>query len=432
VRIYAKAAWEKADLFSKNRRRTSMFRRILVLALLCFCGGGALMGQDFKLFDRDFQVHGFASQGIIYTNENNWLTMPTSVGSGSAQFTDFGANVSVPITDKLRAGVQIYDRNLGELGKWHPEVDWAYASYKIRPWFNIRGGKVKTVLGLFNDTQDLDFLHPYALLPQSVYPTDLRDADIAHTGVDAFGDIRLPDHVGKISYTAYTGHRWDTQYGGYPYLLADLVHFTSYGGLQYGGDLRWAPPLKGLVVGVSRLSEDITGTGESVGAHPIAWHEHSLSDWTNQFYGQYTVGKLELDSEWRRNLRDQKIDSGIGFPIAIETDVHGSYVAGSYRITRWFQAGSYYSRYSIIEPPDAFSPKASTGHIYDKVITGRFDLNRFTNIKVEGHFMDGFGLPGGYPSGFYTADNASVPPGATNGDLKPNTNAFILKVGFNF
>ena len=328
-----------------------MFRstRILIVAFLCI-SAETLLAQDFKLFDHDFQIHGFASQGVIYTNDNNWLTTHSS--SGSASFTDFGANISVPITDKFRVGAQIYDRNLGHLGKWHPELDWAYASYKFKPWFAIRGGKVKTALGLYNDTQDLDFLHAFALLPQSVYPTDLRDSTIAHTGGDIYGDLRLMHHLGTLSYTAYAGLRQDSQYGGYPYLLRNptaAINLTSYGGLQYGGDVRWTTPLKGLRVGISRMNEDIDGYGTTTAFGPQQpYHEWSKADWTNQYYGQYTRGKLQIDSEYRRYWRNQEIYSGL---LEIQTDVRGWYVAGSYRVMKRLQIGSYYSRYSLYAPP---------------------------------------------------------------------------------
>ena len=92
-----------------------MYRRIAGLVIACFCAGQLTsQAQDFKLFDRDVQIHGFASQGFIYTNDNNWLTMNTSQGSGA--FTEFGVNVSSSVTDKLRVGAQLYDRNLGRLG----------------------------------------------------------------------------------------------------------------------------------------------------------------------------------------------------------------------------------------------------------------------------------------------------------------------------
>jgi len=393
------------------------------VALICLCASqAALHAQEFKLFDRTVQVHGFASQGFIYTNDNNWLTMHTSQGSGA--FTDFGANASIQITDKFRVGAQGYDRNLGDLGEWHPSLDWALADYRFKTWLGIRGGKVKTVLGLYNNTQDLDFLHTFALLPQSVYPTDLRDSTIAHTGGDLYGDIHLKNHLGTLSYTAYAGQRKDSQYGGYPYLLKTVpISLTSYGGLQYGGDLRWATLLKGLLIGASRMNEDITGRGTTTLFGSAApYEEHSNSDWTNQFYGEYTVGKLQVDSEWRRYWRDQQIFNGF---FRVETDVRGAYVAGSYRFTKWFQLGSYYSRYSISMPVTTLPgvPSGQNGHVYDKVVTARFDLNKHINIKVEGHFMDGYGLPQMYPAGFYLADNPA---------FKPHTNALVVRTGLSF
>jgi len=93
-----------------------MRRGIVPLALVCLCAGATMLrAQEFKLFDRKVQVHGFASQGFVYTDQNNWLTMHSSHGSGA--FTDFGVNVSTQISDKLRVGAQVYDRNLGNLGE---------------------------------------------------------------------------------------------------------------------------------------------------------------------------------------------------------------------------------------------------------------------------------------------------------------------------
>jgi hypothetical protein len=389
--------------------------RVLIKLLVCCACVSTLWAQDFKLFNYDVQVHGFASQGFVSTDGNNWLTMRTgNVGSG--QFTDFGGNASIQITEKFRIGAQLYDRELGQLGRYHPQLDWASATYRFTSWFGIRGGKVKTVLGLYNDTQDLDFLHTYALLPQSIYPTDLRDSTIAHEGGDIFGDIPLGKRGGTLSYTAYAGHREDTRYGGYAYLIrSNGATFDSMGGLQYGGDLRWATPLKGLLVGISRLNEDVTAKyngGQSVLS--------SKSAWTNQFYGQYTWKKLVLDSEYRHYYLNALANGG---PAGFETDVRGWYVGGSYQIVKHFQLGSYYSHYGITVPANYVIPTGA-GHDYDKVVTARFDLNRFFNIKVEGHFMDGHGLPDDYPNGFYSVDN---PQG-----LKPNTTALVVKTSFKF
>src|ERR1700689_712666 len=105
-----------------------MQRRIVKLAVVCLWASQAvLQAQEFKLLDRTVQVHGFVSQGFIYTNDNNWLTMNTS--QGSAAFTDFGLNMSSQVTDKLRVGAQGYENNLGQLGQYHPSLDLAVADY---------------------------------------------------------------------------------------------------------------------------------------------------------------------------------------------------------------------------------------------------------------------------------------------------------------
>lgn len=410
-----------------------MYRRTLGLAFICICscaGQISLQAQDFKLFNRTVQVHGFVSQGLVYTNDNNWLTMNTS--GGSAAFTDFGLNMSTQLTDRFRVGAQVYDRNLGQLGQYHPSLDWAVADYRFKSWFGVRGGKVKTMLGLYNDTQDLDFLRVFALLPQSVYPTDLRDATIAHSGGDIYGNLSLKHHLGGLSYTAYAGHRSDSIYSGYAYLASEY-HVTDYtGAVQYGGDLRWHSPLRGLLIGVSRINEDTHSKAapNSASAPGAAVSiEESKADWINQFYGQYTVGKLQIDSEYRRFFHDGIVNHG---DIEAITDVRGWYVSGSYRVVKRLALGSYYSRYSItsvsggpfgFEIPEETDTSLPANHIYDKVVSARVDLNKFWNAKVEGHFMNGYGASS-FPDGFY--------PQVNPGGFKPNTNALVLKTSLNF
>jgi len=412
-------------------------RRFIGAVWACLCAGQlALQAEDFKLLDRDVEVHGFVSQGFVYTNTNNWLTMNSNRGSGA--FTDFGFNVSASVTDRLRVGAQFYDRNLGQLGQYHPSLDWAIVDYRWKTWFGIRGGKVKTTLGLSTDSQDLDFLRTFALLPQSVYPTDVRDATIAHLGCDIYGNVALKRGLGDLSYTVYAGHRSDSIYSGVAYLgLKYGVRFSSYGGLQYGGDLRWNTPLKGLLIGASRMDQDTTARGAFInpadpGEGLIPLSAQSRTDWTNQFYGKYSVGKLRIDSEYRRFLHDEFYQQDGSVIVTNTTDVRGWYVSGSYRVMKRLALGSYYSRYAITTvsggPEGGFAPTQTdtslpANHIYDKVVSARVDLNRFWNVKVEGHFMNGYGNST-YPDGFYPQLN---PQG-----FRPNTNALVIKTGLYF
>jgi hypothetical protein len=387
-----------------------------------------LRAQDFKIAKYDVQVHGFGTQGYVKTNDNNWLTMNTS-GDGSGAFTDAGLNLGSQITSNFRVGGQVYDRKLGKLGDWHPLLDWATGDYHPKPWLGFRAGKVKTVLGLYTDSQDMDFANTFALLPQSVYPIDLRDASIAHLGGDIYGKAKLGNNLGSVAYTAYGGRRSDNMHSGYPYLLSGIAGITlnSYGGPVFGGDFRWNTPVRGLTVGISRLNEMITGKGSYNGflgipAQPNYW-EKSKHDWTNQYYGRLVKQKFHAESEYRRYLRYQTIFSGLSW---VETDVRGWYVGGGYTVNKWLELGSYYSHYRIFPTGGAgvaaSYPDAQT-HDFDKAVTAKFIVNKYIYFKAEGHFMDGNGTAL-YPAGFYANVN---PNGFAN-----NTNAVVLRSGFSF
>src|SRR6185436_222037 len=128
-------------------------------------------------------------------------------------------------------------------------LDWAFLDYRVKDWFGVRVGKNKKALGLYTDTQDMAFLHTWALLPQALYPVDLRASTIGHAGVDVYGIIPLKS-AGSIAYTVYRGQRPEDPEGGYAYGLKvtrGLV-FDSYGGRQTGADARWSTPIEGLLV----------------------------------------------------------------------------------------------------------------------------------------------------------------------------------------
>jgi hypothetical protein len=409
-----------------------MNRRFVELVLACIVLSNCGWGQEIRIFNREVQAHGFVSQGFVDTDQNNWLTMNSS--QGSAAMTEMGLNASSQLTDKLRVGAQVYDLNLGQLGQWHPSLDWALADYRFSNWFGVRAGKVKTTLGLYNDSQDLDFLRVFALLPQGVYPTDMRQVTIAHTGGDLYGNISLPHHLGDLSYTGYAGRRSDSLYSGYPYLFVNwMVFFKELGGLQYGGDLRWNTPLKGLTIGTSRLNQELTGKGKFINllnpnAGLLPYECSTKKDWTNQFYAQFLYRRFRLDGEYRRLFDYVPYIPGAD----VSTDIHAWYIAGSYRIHKRVEVGSYYSRYTdrgfaggalaVVVPNDTDSSHPKN-HVYDKVVAARVDLNRFVYVKIEGHFMDGYGM-GSYPDGFYPQQN---PLG-----FKPDTNALVVKTGFHF
>src|SRR5258707_399157 len=85
--------------------------------------------------DQAVAIHGFISPGFILTTDNNYLAKSKR---GSPDFAEVGLNFTAPLTDKLRAGVQLFARKLGDLGNYSPKVDWFYLDYRFEDFFGIR------------------------------------------------------------------------------------------------------------------------------------------------------------------------------------------------------------------------------------------------------------------------------------------------------
>lgn len=395
----------------------------------------ALQAQfNFSVDGRQVQVHSFVSQGFAYSNDNNYLTMKTS--DGSFAMTDGAVNISSPLSDKLRVGAQLYVRNVGQIGNWRPELDWAVLDYKLSDWLGFRGGKVKTTLGLHNDTQDMEFLHTWAILPQSIYPIDLRASTIAHVGGDVYGNIPAKQ-LGTFTWTVYAGQRPQDPRGGYVLGLASIgLNMQSYGGWQQGEDLRWATPVRGLMVGASLMNQHITGNGSldlSTAVNPFLINigvpdhsieqEHSVKNDYYQYYAQFTHGPLRLEGEYRREWRDELVNyfspaMQFLFNFHAVSDSRSWYGSAAYRINKRLELGTYYSWYNADWRQSLSDP---ANHVYDKVATARFDLTTHLSLKVEGHFMDGYGR---FDSirGFYDQVNL----GGTN----PDTKMLVIRMGF--
>ena len=388
---------------------------VIAAALCAFPSIAA--AQQFSLFDRNIQVHGFASQGFVKSDNNNFLTMTSK--QGSAEFSDGGINVASQITRTLRAGAQVYVRNIGDLTNGHVDLDWAMVDYRAKPWLGVRGGKVKTTLGLYNDNQDMAFLHTWAILPQSAYPLDLRASTIAHVGGDVYGTIAA-GRGSSVAYTAFWGSRRDDKFGGYRYSLRDagLPLVGSLEGKMGGTDVRWTSA-NGVTIGTSWLATRVTGRGLYNLYGGIPYDIKTKSDNTYTAYSDYAWRNLHINGELRREWQTTNF-SFAGTTMEAPTSPTSAYASAAYRLSKFVEVGGYYSRFYA---DWAASHDAKDNHIYDKVFTTRFDVTSNFNVKVEAHFTDGYGDP--YtPHGFYLSTNPS--------GFQPTTNMLVLRTGVNF
>jgi hypothetical protein len=374
---------------------------LLLFLLVCTCRG-SLDAQDLS----GIVVHAYVSQGFLFSSSNNYLTMKSS--DGSPQWTDAAVNISDSLSDNLRVGMQLHMYQLGELGGSNVFIDWASGDCKVNDRLGIRAGKVKTVWGLFNDSQDIDAVFLWILLPQGSYAIDHKSFYLAHVGGDVYGAFSLGKRAGTLRYTWYAGQATVDLNDGYIKQFADigLVFTSSLGGKTYGGDLRWETPVKGLTIGSSADVQAVDGTAPAGGIHvpPTL---------TPSFYAQFSRGKVYLAGEYDRIPVNATVTIGSAvFPFV--ADGRSWFAMGSYQIRKNVQVGSYYSHY-VDKSADTTQPAS---HSKDWVVSGRYDFNQYFYTKIEGHFLHGDAL------GYYTSTN---PDGLT-----PNTKMLAAKIGFTF
>jgi len=351
------------------------------------------------------QIHGFATQGFLFSSHNNYLTMKS--GSGSLQWTEGAVSLNDAVTERLRVGIQLHMYQMGDFGGPNVVVDWASGDYKVNDRVGFRMGKIKTPIGLFNDSQDVDSLFLWILLPQSMYPVDNRGYELAELGGEIYGGVRIGRRGGRVQYAGHVGHSTLDANGGYMEQLSQMgfTFADPPSGKVFGGDLRWVTPI-GLTVGASAVSDALDG----VGPEGIVHVPGSL---TQAYFGEWNRGRLHLSGEYWRTPLFLVLNPGTG-PLTLAQDERAWYPMIRYELTKKLQIGSYYSHYAN-KAADTSQPE---NYSKDWVVSGRYDFNPYFYGKVEGHFLHGTGL------GYYTSTN---PDG-----LKPNAAMLAARIGFTF
>ena len=393
-------------------------KKFLIAAMMMAFGMASASAQSLE--DLNLQIHGYATQGLLYTTQNNILT--TGSSDGSPAWSEAVINVGTQPISKLRIGVQARYFLLGNLGN-AITLDWASADYKENDHFGVRFGKVKTPSSLFNETQDIDPSYIWSLMPQGIYPIVSRNSLLAHYGGVVYGSFALGQKLGKLEYRGWGGERVIGSSDGY--LLADaekgIVAPNGVSGTTYGAGLRWKTPLPGLTAGTA-LAENNTKTGSitDTRANGMAYTGNMVRTgfFSPDFFAQYEKNRVMVAAEFARKPYSEILTLTSGpAPIpaipTTTTDQRLWYAMASYRVTDKFSAGMYHSQYfnrAAALGPGRFSK--------DWALSCRYDFNQFVYAKAEQHFIDGTAV--GY-------DKTLNPNG-----LKPDTRLTILKIGVSF
>ncbi|MBI9091569.1 MAG: porin [Desulfobacterium sp.] len=365
-------------------------RMIMVFVCCVLACSGLFSGSALALEAGGVDIHGFVSQGFIFSEDYEYLTNNSK--NGSFEYNEIGINFSKDLSDRLRLGIQLFSRDLGDVGNNKVTVDWAYGDYRVKDWLGIRAGRIKLPLGFYNETRDIDMLRTNVVMPQSIYADLLRDTVIAANGVGLYGNIDLYA-MGSLDYQLVAGSMNIENENGFEkffnvsYKGMFVIDGHSDSEITYAGGLRWNTPLDGLSLGVSAL----TNTVDSPVLIGGALKGKNSTDNTAYTVGvEYLWEDLTVAAEYQQYQVEYTLTSPMGSAKGDQT-TEGYYLSAAYRFTDLFSLGAYYSVLYIDKDDKSGDNFAFANDAWEKdlALSLRFDINDYTAFKVEGHHVDG-------------------------------------------
>jgi hypothetical protein len=328
----------------------------------------------------DVQIHGFISQGYLRSSENNFYK---DTKDGTFEFNELGINFATKPTSRVMLGVQLFSYDLGDIGNDEVVVDWAFADCRFKEWANLRAGKMKAPMGLYNESRDVDLLRTSVFLPQSVYFEILRDSMLAITGIGVYGDVDL-GLAGSLSYLTQGGGMNIKNDGGTAQGIialgvdsVDKIEVKS----AYAGGLKWSTPIPGLLLAFSQTNVDL-----EVFSDPLVLRYNDFDAFVYSI--EFTWNDLIIAAELNRMFIDTFLNnSPYGF-----LKLGGFYGSVAYRFIDWFEAAVIYSEW--YDDWDNKHGRNNPGKEFgawqkDWTLALRFDINSNWLAKLEYHYIDG-------------------------------------------
>ncbi len=373
-----------------------------IVSLLVMLSGWNALAED-EFASKRMDIHGFVSQGLLKSERNNVFA---DTKDGTFQFNEFGLNVTAELIEQLHAGIQIFSRDLGDIGNNELTLDWAYGDYRWRDWLGFRAGKIKIPYGFYNETRDIDMLRTNIFLPPSIYYEGNRDRQNTLIGGGVYGDVSLAS-LGTFIYQLQIGDaNMSSDSSDMKYVRDENATLLTMAiDRQYTADVEWETPIEGLRFGGFAMQTDMSiefeeSTSSETSTTPTDTTQTALTsetpapsesamspsapDETQKFYilsTEYTRGNFVVSGEY-----------------LIAPNSHapeGYYLGASYRLNDRFEVGGYYSVfYGQSADKDGKRRQEHGMNDYSAwqkewVASVRVDLNTYWTIKAEGHLIDG-------------------------------------------
>jgi len=360
---------------------------------------------DLGRFTLDF--HGFFSQGYLKSDYNNFLA---ETEEGTFDFREYAVNVSSDLTDQLRVGAQVFGRDFGDFGNDEIVLDWGFADFRFQDWLGFRAGRMKVMLGLYNETRDIDMVRTGIFLPESIYNEAFRESFTAMNGASLYGTL-FSEKIGSFSYQAQWGRLKLEADSGISRFVQEFfpmnIHDIETSDM-YGAGLEWVPvpPFDGLRLRVT-WNDWAMDFDAATNSHPI-WQLQGVPVGVPlTYHADFDVTTVSAEYRWRNLVLAAETFAPAGYANSLKSPLLGTliddapnkvgyYGSAAYSVTEWFELGLAYSEYyNNTHDKDGERLHAERGYpeynawLKDWTVTTRFDIAESWVVKLEGHFMDG-------------------------------------------
>jgi hypothetical protein len=330
-----------------------------------------------------FQVHGFATQGFIWTSENRFFGKSES---GSFGLTELGINGSFRPTPDLQFSVQALSRRAGEGENGSIRLDYGMIDYSVisneTTSLGVRIGRIKNPLGLYNDTRDVAFIRPSILLPQSIYFDRTRNLALSSDGIGLYSENRMGKsnlfYQLEVAYPNVDDEETKIAFLGPQLLAGALEEKSSYISRllfeREGGRIRLA--ISGAIVNIQFNPVAANTASGRIRFSPLI------------FSAQYNTEFWSITSEYA--LRNTKFNN-VGVISNLNITGESYYLQGAYQIARDLQA---LIRYDVLfknrdDRNGLNVPIAHQQFAKDWTLGLRWNMTDSLMSRVEYHYIDG-------------------------------------------
>lgn len=357
-----------------------------------FLWGTPALSFDVPGFPGRFQIHGFASQAYILTDDNGLFGSSKASEGGSFDFRELGLNVSWRLHPRFQLSAQGLSRWAGEGDQGEARLDYGYADATIvsdiSNVLGIRVGRVLTPFGLYNQTRDVASTRPSILLPQSIYFDRTRDLAISGDGATLYGEKRTD--IGNFFLEAEFG------------LPRDLDEEVEYALIGREAPGRLEPDFSYILRVLYEKDEGAYRTAITAGEIHIDYDPGGASDPIppGSFRFRPVILSLQMNRE-RLSLTGEyalRFFRTDGFPRDTKLTGESYYLQAAYRFAQGWEA---MARYDVLysdrsdrdgkdfEAQTRGTVPAHTRFAKDLTVGLRWDITPHWMARVEYHLVDG-------------------------------------------